>query len=193
MPEWQQTSDLEGADRQELDIELVRLAQEGGAEAFGQLYERYSPAVFRFIYAHVDDRLDAEDLTEDVFVRVWRSLPGYRHQGIPFVAYVFRIARNRLIDYYRRSTRSKQDVSLEETLVGDDRPDPSQLVSNGIEHQEIQTLLLELREDYRTVLTLRFMGDLSPDETAEVMGRTSGAVRVLQHRALAALRKLMGE
>ncbi len=193
MPEWQQTSGQEGADRQELDSELVKLAQEGDSDAFGQLYDRYSPAVFRFIYAHVDDRLDAEDLTEDVFVRVWRSLPGYRQQGIPFVAYVFRIARNRLIDYYRRSKHNKQNVPLEETLVGDEHPDPSQVVSDGIVHQEIQNLLLELREDYRTVLTLRFMGDLSPDETAEVMGRTSGAVRVLQHRALAALRKLMGD
>lgn len=193
MPEWQQSDGRPGDDRQELDMELVKLAQAGDAEAYGQLYERYSPAVFRFLFAHIDDRLDAEDLTEDVFIRIWRSLPGYRHQGIPFVAYVFRVARNRLIDYYRRSKRSKDHVSLEDVVIRDGLPDPSEIVGDGLEHQEIQALMADLRDDYRMVLTLRFMGDLSPDETAEVMGRTSGAVRVLQHRALAALRKMLGD
>lgn len=193
MPEWQHTDGRPGDDRQELDTELVKLAQEGDTDAFGQLYERYSPAVFRFLFSHIDNRLDAEDLTEDVFIRIWRSLPGYRHQGIPFVAYVFRVARNRLIDYYRRSKRNKDQVSLDDIVIGDHQADPGDIVDNGLEHQEIQALLGDLRDDYRMVLTLRFMGDLSPDETAEVMGRTSGAVRVLQHRALAALRKMLGD
>ncbi len=188
MPGWH-----EGDESQDQDIDLIKQAQEGDEGAFGVLYERHAPAVFRFLYSHLDDRHDAEDLTEEVFLRVWQSLPKYRHQGTPFVAFVFRVARNRLIDYYRRSRYSKNTVSIEDTVIRDTQPDPSRIVSDGLEHEEIRLLLNELRDEYKTVLVLRFLGDLSPDETAEVMGKSSGAVRVLQHRALAALRKLMSK
>jgi RNA polymerase sigma-70 factor (ECF subfamily) len=81
---------------------------------------------------------------------------------------------------------------LEEDILRDPNPEPSDAVATNIQRQEIRELLEKLREDYRTVLLLRFMGDLSPEETAEVMGKSPGAIRVLQHRALAALRNLMG-
>ncbi|HSF79591.1 MAG TPA: RNA polymerase sigma factor [Anaerolineales bacterium] len=173
------------------DIQLLNIAQSGDTEAFGELYERYAGRVFRFLYAHMDNRLDAEDLTEDVFLRVWKSLSGYREQGVPFLAFLFRIARNALIDHYRRSGGSKRDVALEDLPLRDHSPGPVETVMNNLEHQELRQTLERLREDYRTVLVLRFLGELSPEETAQAMGRTSGAVRVMQHRALAALRSLM--
>ena len=84
MPDWQ---DIE-------DVQLIARAQDGEADAFGELYERYVQTIFRFVYVRLDDRRDAEDLTEEVFLRVWQSLPGYREQGVPFLAFLFRIARN---------------------------------------------------------------------------------------------------
>lgn len=187
MPDWQEVGDY-----QLVESELIQKAQGGDADSFGLLYESHAEAVFRFIYSHVDDRLDAEDLTEEVFLRVWRSLPNFRDQGVPFIAYLFRIARNSLIDYYRRSNNNHRTVStVEENVVADAHLDPGELVIAKMEHQEIRQMLDTLRDDYRTVIILRFLSDLSPDETAQVMGKTAGAVRVLQHRALAALRKLL--
>jgi RNA polymerase sigma-70 factor (ECF subfamily) len=186
MPDWQ---DVEQSAE---PIQLIIDAQNGDSGAFGQLYELYAESIFRFIYAHVDDRLDAEDLTEEVFFRTWRKLSGFKHQGVPFVAFLFRVARNALVDHYRRTSRSRQQLSLEDDLVSDSQPDPGDLAAASMEREEIREILGELREDYKAVLLLRFMGGLTPEETAEVMGKSAGAVRVLQHRTLAALRKLLG-
>jgi RNA polymerase sigma-70 factor (ECF subfamily) len=173
------------------DPQLLQLAREGDAEAFGKLYELYADRVFRFLFAHVDNRYDAEDLTEDVFLRVWRSLPNYREQGVPFLAFLFRIARNALIDHYRRSSPVKRQVSIEDLSLQDHNPGPSESAIDSFEREELHLTLEQLREDYRTVLVLRFLSELSPEETAQVMGRSPGAVRVLQHRALAALRAML--
>jgi RNA polymerase sigma-70 factor (ECF subfamily) len=173
------------------DHHLLKSAQDGNTEAFGMLYERYADRVFRFLFAHVDNRLDAEDLTEDVFLRVWRSLPNYREQGVPFLAYLFRIARNALIDHYRRSGPVKNQVSIEDLSLHDGNPGPGESAISSLEREELRVSLEQLREDYRMVLVLRFLSELSPEETAQVMGRTPGAVRVLQHRALSALRSML--
>lgn len=174
------------------DAQLLQIAQNGETEAFGELYGRYAPTVFRFLYAHINDRMDAEDLTEEVFLRVWRRLSSYSEQGVPFLAFLFRIARNTLIDHYRRSGRSKSSMSLDDGKpLPDMDHDPGDLAMTNLQHQEIRRILGRLREDYRTVLVLRFLSDLSPEETAHVMGRSEGAVRILQHRALTALRNLL--
>jgi len=181
MPGWQ---DIE-------DIELLKRAQDGDADAFGEIYQRYAEAVFRFLYAHVDDRMDAEDLTEEIFFKVWRSISSYRDQGTPFLAFLFKIARNALIDHYRRSGKNEQPVSIEDTPIQDNGVDPGEEAIAKLEHAEIRQVLNQLREDYRTVLILRFLSDLSPQEAAHTMGRSTGAIRVLQHRALAAARDLL--
>jgi RNA polymerase sigma-70 factor, ECF subfamily len=173
------------------DIELLKKAQSGEAEAFGELYERYAQSLFRFFYSHMSDRLDAEDLTEEVFLKVWRSMSSYRDRGVPFLAFLFKIARNTLIDHYRRMGNKEESVSVEETVIKDDSTDPGEEAIANLEHAEIRQVLNQLRDDYRTVLVLRFLGDLSPEETAHAMDRSAGAVRVLQHRALAAVRELM--
>jgi len=170
------------------DIHLLKDAQEGNTEAFGQIYERYAARVFRYFFAHLDNRLDAEDLTEEVFLRAWRSLPAYREQGVPFLSFIFRIARNALIDHYRRDQSSKQKDVLEEVNLPDQKPGPGEIAIASLEHSELIKALKGLRDDYRMVLVLRFFGELSPEETAQVMGRSAGAIRVLQYRALKALR-----
>ncbi len=181
MPGWQEVD----------DVQLIELVQNGEAEAFGELYERYVQTIFRFIYARLDDRQDAEDLTEEVFLRVWQALPDYREQGVPFLAFLFRIARNAVIDFYRTSGRSGYQESIDETPIHDLQADPGEVAIANLEHQEIRQILDTLRDDYRMVLVLRFLSELSPEETAQVMGRSIGAVRVLQHRALSALRNIL--
>jgi RNA polymerase sigma-70 factor, ECF subfamily len=177
--------------RETSDQELLVGAQGGDTDAFGELYQRYARILFRFIYAHLNDRLDAEDLTEEVFLRAWRSIASYQEQGVPFLAYLFKIARNVLIDFYRRVGRSGGHMSIEDRSIQSLQPDPGETAITNLEHQELRSTLTKLREDYRTVLVLRFLSGLSPEETGEVMGRTPGAVRILQHRALSALRNLL--
>lgn len=177
-------------DRHDLDeVSLIRQARDGDSQAFGQLYEVYAPRVFRFLNSHLDDSLDAEDITEETFLRVWRSLPRYRQRGVPFGGFVFRIARNALIDHYRRNNHGERQLAPGEEVVDASQPDPSDAVPARIEAAEVRALLDEMRDDYRTVLELRFLASLSPDEVAYAMKKSAGAVRVLQHRALAALRK----
>jgi RNA polymerase sigma-70 factor, ECF subfamily len=173
------------------DIQLIQRSQQGDTQAFGELYERYASRVFRYLYAHLDNRLDAEDLTEDVFLRVWKSLGGYQEQGVPFLAFLFRVARNALIDHYRRSGKNQAETSIEDMQLSEPGSGPVEAVTTLLEHQQLRSMLTELREDYRTVLVLRFLSELTPEETAHAMGRSAGAVRVLQHRALAALRGMM--
>ncbi|MFM8321998.1 MAG: RNA polymerase sigma factor [Chloroflexota bacterium] len=183
-------ADLSSVDEQQ----LVRWAQNGDAAAFGELYERHAGPVFRFLFAHLDDRLDAEDLTEEVFLRAWQALPGFAERGVPFRGFLLRVARNALYDTYRRDRRrppAQVELDGEDDLHAGPAADPAESVPEQMEHARLHSLLEHLREDHRQVLSLRFLAGLTPDETAQAMGKSAGAVRVLQHRALAAFKLLL--
>ena len=177
----------------EEDHLLLKEAQQGDAEAFGALYERHAAAIFRYLYVHLSSRPDAEDLTSEVFLRAWQSLPRYHQRGVPFRAYLFRIAHNALVDHYRHSQQAQRLVQEEDPASLADWSDPDEALAGKTDRMELSGLLAGLREDYRTVLALRFLSQLSPVETAMVMQRAPGAVRILQHRALEALRKKLQE
>jgi RNA polymerase sigma-70 factor (ECF subfamily) len=170
---------------------LLMKAQQGDADAFGGLYERYAQAVYRYINAHLGDQMDVEDLTNDVFFKAWHSLPRYHERGVPFLAFLFRIARNRLIDHYRQQHPQSTFSEALENTHADNNPGPAETLLEEAGHQELALVLSQIREDYRTVLVLRFINQLSPKETAEIMKRSIGAVRVLQHRALESLREVV--
>jgi RNA polymerase sigma-70 factor (ECF subfamily) len=175
--------------RLDKDHELIKQAQRGDTHAFGELYEIHAPVIYRYLFAHLENAMDAEDLTGEVFLKAWQSLPKYSERGIPFLAFLFRIAHNVLVDQYRRNQRI--DPKSPEDMDGykeDESTEPVDLVGNQMEHQHIMKVLSKLRTDYQSVLTLRFISELSPEETAQVMNRSVGAIRVLQHRALGALR-----
>jgi RNA polymerase sigma-70 factor (ECF subfamily) len=172
---------------------LLEAAQNGDIEAYGQLYQRYAERVFRFLYARMEDRQDAEDLTEDTFFKVWQALPGYRRQGTPFGGYLFRVARNVLIDHYRRNKRRPRLLALSENQLHAAEGNPAKHLAQDQQRQELRAALGRLSEDYRMVLSLRFFGELSSEEIGAAMERSPGAVRVLQHRALAALRKILSK
>ncbi len=172
------------------EAQLIRKAKLGQADAFGVLYELHAVAIYRYLNAHLNSHLDAEDITSEVFVRAWKSLPKYHERGIPFRAYLFRIAHNALVDFYRQA-RDNQTKVLDDINAISIEPDPAEITMKKHKLQELEEILGEIRDDYRRVLVLRFINQLSPSETAFVMKRSPGAVRVLQHRALEALRQVL--
>lgn len=176
--------------RPEDDEELVKMAQAGNVDAFGILYERHAPAIYRYLFAHLPERMDAEDLTGEVFLKTWQSLSGYSQRGTPFLAFLYRVAHNALIDHYRRARHDDQQSTADhEDYLKDANPGPAEVIGARLEHQELLDIMSHLHKDYQTVLVLRFISELSPEETAQIMQRSAGSIRVLQHRALAALRK----
>jgi len=170
-----------------IDAHLIGRAKLGDAEAFGQLYERYAAAIFRYVYARVGEEKDAEDLTEEIFLKAWRSLPNYEERGYLYSAFLFKLAQNAVVHFYRKSMRQA-------VLNGDEmetRAEPKVFLDGHFERQELHQALSKLPEHHRRVLELRFFGELSCEETAQVMGRSAGAIRVMQYRALATLRRVL--
>jgi RNA polymerase sigma-70 factor (ECF subfamily) len=172
------------------EASLVAYAIQGDAEAFGDLYERYMNQIYRYIYYRVSDSGIAEDFTETVFLKVWENLSSFEIDRISFKGWLFRVAHNLLVDYYR--TRKKQ-YSLDENF---DLLDPAQSPEEFMITSEQETLvhaaLRRIKKEYQDILTLRFINGLSHAEAAKVLDRNIGAVRVLQHRALQALDKELG-
>ena len=175
------------------DAVLIRRAQNSDIEAFGEIFERYARRVFHFIFTRIGNKLDAEDLTDEVFLRAWRALPNYQERGLSFAPFLFRITRNALADHYHENGRTPESISIHEIHLEDDADgiDPVLVESNNRRYLELVQAIGTLKKDYQDVLVLRFLNDLPPTEVAKIMGRSPGAIRTLQHRALNALRKII--
>ena len=169
------------------DAALVVAAKAGDASAFGELYERHRDAIYRFCLARTGTSHDAEDLTADVFVKALHSIDRYQDRGLPFAAFLYRIARNAAID---RSRTLKQPLSVDGLLV---EPASKQNVeaeaSFAVERSILMAALARLKPDHRAVLVMRFIEGYAALEVAQLLGKTEGAVRTLQHRALERLRQ----
>ena len=169
---------------------LVRRAAAGDAAAFAGLYDTYAPRVRRFLRHQLGDGDVAEDLLQRTFVKMIEALPRYRSRGLPFGAWVFRIARNAVIDHRRTAHPGiPLDTAIDRAA---DAGDPVATAERDQDRASLWAALDALPADQREVLVWRFFAELSPAETAVVMGRSNGAVRVLQHRALANLRGILG-
>lgn len=172
---------------------LVLRAKEGDSAAFGALYDRHLPAIYRFILLKVGGRKgEAEDLTHEVFLSAWRNVGNFEFQGYPFSSWLYRIARNAVVDHYRTQ---KKNVSLD--VVPDEvfaeKPDVDERLDAGLEMQRIQVYLARLEPVYQDVLVMKFVEDMSNREIAAALEKSEGAVRVIQHRALKQLRKSLEE
>jgi RNA polymerase sigma-70 factor (ECF subfamily) len=170
-----------------------RLAQQGDPDAIGALYDQHYPAVLRYFRSRVSGQEAAEDLTADVFKQMVAALPQYRALGLPFRAWLFRIAHNRLVDHYRKES-SQVSVRLEavehQTLAGED---PALVAEQRLTLEHAIRALAELEPGQRDVLSLRFLSGLSLRDTALALGKTEDAVKALQRRGLAALRLAVTE
>jgi RNA polymerase sigma-70 factor (ECF subfamily) len=171
---------------------VVERARQGDGEAFGRLYDHYHASVFRVIYAQTRSRTLAEDLTADTFFRALRGIERFKLDPELFQAWLFRIARNRVIDHVKaRPTRLEQahDMSVYEDLEDDTDTELMLL----LERERVQAGLADLPASQRRVVELRFLGDLSISEVADLLDTTEGAVKQLQYRGLRNLARLMRE
>jgi len=168
---------------------LVRQAQDGDNHAVGQLYEIHVERIYRYIVYRVPEQ-DAEDLTAEVFTNMIESLPRYEERGIPFEAWLYRIAAARVADYHRARSRNQQ-VELSEQLAQDD-PQPEETILQAQERETLRKALANLNEDERKLILLRFVERKSHAEVAEILGKSENAVKVMQHRALSKTAKHLG-
>lgn len=176
----------------ENERQLVLQAQAGNAEAFGQLYDAYMERIYRFIYFRVEDQQTAEDITSQVFMRAWNNLDRFRLGRTPYLAWLYTIAHNAVIDHYRtrKVTTALEDVRLSQ-------PDYAEVVENDIdievEMKSVKSAMQTLTGDQQQVLMLKFIEGMSNDEIARHLGKREGAVRALQMRGLRALAKQLEE
>ena len=169
---------------------LVAAAKAGDPEAFGSIFDVYYGPVYRYVANRVGRPSDAEDLAQLVFVKALESLPRYEQRGVPFGGWLFRLARNVVIDHVR--TR-REHVTLD--VIGEKSTDdqgPDELAVLRQEMDSIAHALRRLTPEQREAVELRFFAGLSAKEAAEAMGRQEGTVRGLQFRAIAALRRELG-
>jgi RNA polymerase sigma-70 factor (ECF subfamily) len=172
---------------------LIRRAQDGDELALGALYERHVDAIYHFMLYRTSDHQIAEDLTAEVFMNMITSIHRYRDMGVPFSAWLFRIARSRLIDHWRRSKRrQKRQVSLSEEMeefisAATDNP------AERFEHEELVKSLEYLTDAEREIILLRFVGGLSNQEIALVVKSNSNAVKSMMYRSLKKLRRILNQ
>ena len=158
-------------------------------EQLCSLFDSCYPRLARYAYARLGNPTEAEDVAADVFVRAFESLDSYRERGLPMEAWLFRIARNLVVDRYRRSGRFERSDEDEAELP--DSPDPAQLAEKNILLKDVKEAMQHLTQDQRDVGTLRFFSGLSSRETAAALGKSDGSVREMQRAALEKLRQLL--
>ncbi len=168
---------------------LVRRAQQRDQMALTQLYEENFDRIYRYIVLKIGDRTEAEDMTQQVFLNALKSITSFQWRGMAFSAWLFRIAHNQIVDYYRKKSK-RVTVPLDESLPAGDE-DPEQVTVRKMEIAELVLATKKLTKAQQEVISLRFAGELSVAEAARVMGKSEGAVKALQHSAIAALRRVM--
>ncbi len=171
--------------------DLIRRAQAYDPEAFGEIYERYYNGVYRYIFYRVGEPGLAEDLTMEVFVKSMEAIDSFSFRGVPFSAWLYRIASNLVVDHFRRQP-AKTAISLEEKLVSSIEA-PTKFLDSEFTHDALRRALSELTDDQQQVVILKFVDGLSNLEVARILGKTEGAVKSLQHRALSSLGRVLGE
>ena len=167
------------------ELILIKRAQRGDADAVAEIYHRHAPAIFRYFFFRLHDQAIAEDLASEVFLKMAQALPYYVERGAPFAAWLFRIAHDRMVDHHRRAARTPTE-SLSEQLI-DDTADPESQAAHRAETNHLAEAVSALPDEQQTVIQLRFIEGYGLEETAQIMSKSVGAVKALQHRALQSL------
>jgi RNA polymerase sigma-70 factor (ECF subfamily) len=179
-----------GNDLQEEEA-LVRRAQGGDRAAFAALYDRHQPAIYNYVFYRVGSTPLAEDLTAEVFVRMVEKIDTFRGQGRPLLAWLYTIAGNLVIDHYRRAGRIDWQPLQEGERTASQSAGPEQKAEAHLDHLALAQAMEQLTEDQRRVVLLKFIEQRSNAEVAAILGKRVGAVKALQHRALAALCRIL--
>lgn len=176
---------------------LIKSAIRGESSAFGLLYDEYQPRIYRFVYLKVGHREEAEDLTHQVFLNAWKNVSNYRFQGFPFSSWLYQIARNQIIDYYRAKkttfTIEENTESMQELNGADNFWEEANNFNLSIRSEivAIQEAIKKLIPEQQDIIIMRFVEEMSPREIAVFLSKPESTVRVLQHRAIANLRKIV--
>jgi RNA polymerase sigma-70 factor (ECF subfamily) len=173
----------------DIDDGTIERARAGDQQALAAVYDWYLPRIYRYVLSRLGNVAEAEDLTEDIFLRMLGAIADYKRTGVPFAAWLFRIARNHLVSYYRKNGNRKADA-LQETMA-DSRHDPASIVETQLILGEVAEAVQRLPAAQRDVIALRFAVGLSIAETAQVLGKRQGNVKALQHKAVTRLQKIL--
>ena len=168
----------------------LQKAQNGDSEAFGFIYDHFADKIYRFVYFRVGHKEVAEDILSDAFVKAWQKI-NQINTPQALSGWLYQIAKNNIIDYYRLK---KEFVPLEEVEnLLEDAINPVDTVNLGIQQQNILNVMNQLSGEQHDVIKYKFFEDLTNEEIAYVMGKTEGAVRVLQHRAIMRIKELLNK
>lgn len=177
------------------DQDLLLRARQGDTDAFGDLYEKYLEPIYRYVHYQVPVTEEAEDLTEVIFLKVWEMLQTGKNVSKirNFRAWLYRVSHNQVVDYHRKKRPLAVDFHENPGLIGQSDTDTEADVQKNLDQEALITAIKSLDEQSQEVIVLRFINGLSHAEVGEAMEIEPGHVRVLQHRALKKLRKIVGE
>ena len=168
---------------------LVDRAIDGDGNAFGRLYDMHVDRVYRHIYYRIGNNTDAEDLTQQAFIKAWQAIGRYKKTASPFLAWLIKISHNLVIDFYR-SRKSEKHIDFD-IVATEPETDPAYLAEAYFNRQEIRKAINKLNRDQQQVILMRFIEDFSYAEIAAALGKSEGATRVILHRGLAKLKTIM--
>jgi RNA polymerase sigma-70 factor (ECF subfamily) len=154
------------------------------------LYEEYYDKIARYVYVHIGNKEEAEDITGEVFLKALKSLKSYREQGVPMQGWLFRIAHNLTVDYLRKMNKHRTVPIDSVALSGNDNP--ADAAEKNIEFELVIEAMNQLTTEQREVINLRFFGELTSKEVSSILGKSDGAVREMQRAAIEKLRGIMG-
>lgn len=168
---------------------LVQRAKNNDQEAFAQLYEEHFDKIYRYLALRIGNEMEAEDMTQQVFLNALQSISSFRWKGVPFSAWLYRIAHNQAVDHLRKN-KKRSTVPLDESLASSGDSPPS-AAERKMDIEQLLVATRRLTEAQREVISLRFTSELSIAQVAGIMGKSEGAVKALQHSAIVALRRTM--
>jgi RNA polymerase sigma-70 factor (ECF subfamily) len=184
-------AEQEAASDAQEEASLIARAQEGDGGAVSQLYRQYAPGIYGYVASRVGDPAVAEDLTSEVFLRALEGLPQFEYRGIPFSAWLYRIAHDRMVDHLRRQAR-RPTIPLEEALLpSHDGIDEE--VDSRLGMDQLSKAIERLTAEQHQVILLRFVAGFKLSEVAYVMDKSTDAIKMLQLRALTHLRQWVAQ
>lgn len=170
------------------EVSLIQLAKQRNEAAFAKLYEAYFDKIYRYVVSKIGDRMEAEDITQQVFLNALKSISSYEIRKTPFSAWLFRIAHNQMVDFLRKKTK-RPSVPLDDAPPQVGGEDPEKITEDKFDIEQLKEATKKLTDLQREVISLRFASELSITEVARIMGKSEGAIKALQHSAILALRR----
>jgi RNA polymerase sigma-70 factor (ECF subfamily) len=171
------------------ELQLVQKAKNFDSDAWAQIYQRYHQKIYAYLYHRLEDANAAEDIAADVFLRACDNIRSYKYRGTPLLAWLYRIAHNKMVDHLRYQAKIKEQPLTEQTL--EQNSIYQDAVEGTLVRERLKSVLKNLTEDQRQVILLKYFSDLSNADVAGIIGKSEGAVKALQHRALASLKRIL--